>query len=153
MRRWIAAVVATCAFSAPAFCQFGSGTAQGIAPLPGEIVSNPVLLSNAGMRLPAAAPPAGQRIGSPLTRPYDTTDPLSVFKGTNIDTSALVAPVGTPGNGMNQPGLIGSINAKLDAVTHFFRPSTPALTTRTITPGIFRRNRERAKERMLWQRD
>jgi len=155
MRRWIAAVGAACALAGTASAQVGAttGTQIGTAPLPGEIVSNSIMLRSAGKRLPQAAPPAGKRIGSPLTSPYDPNNPLAAFNGSNIDTSALVAPVGAPGLGMNQPGLIGAINSKLEAVTHFFRPSTPTMAGRTITPGIFRRNRERAKERQMFQRD
>jgi len=142
MRRWLAAIGAACAVAGSASTQEQTGGPS----MPGQIVSRGFNLNPAGMRLPAAAPQAGTHISSPLTKPYDPSRPLDVFKGTNIDPKTIVAPaLGVPG--MQQPDLLDRINAKLSSVTNFFRPSTPVQSRPTITPGIFRRNRERAMQR------
>ncbi|HEY3789405.1 MAG TPA: hypothetical protein VGL71_11150 [Urbifossiella sp.] len=150
MRTWLAALGATLAIATGAFAQ-QSGPGFG-SNMPGQIVSTGYGLKAAGIRLPSAAPQAGRSVGSPLAKPYDPSRPLDVFKGTNLSANDVVAPVsGFPGLSQ-QPNLLDRINSKIDSVTSFFKPSTPALTTRMITPGIYRRNRERAQERM-WMRD
>jgi hypothetical protein len=132
----------------------GTASAQqqsGGPSMPGQIVSKGFNLKPAGMRLPAAAPQAGTHISSPLTKPYDPNRPLDVFKGTNIDPKSVVAPVsGVPGT--QQPDLLDRINSKLGSVTSFFRPSSPVQARPMITPGIFRRNRERTMQRN-WRAD
>jgi hypothetical protein len=119
----------------------------------GQVVSSTtsVNLAPAGARIPSAAPQAGTNIGSPLSgRPYDPSNPLGVFKGTGIDPKSVVAPVsGLPGT--QQPDLLDRVSAKLGSVTSFFRPSPPP-QQKMITPGIFRRNRERAQQ-ANWRRD
>ena len=148
MRQWLAAIGATCALSGIAFAQQAG---PGPASMPGQVVSSGFNLNPAGNRLPAAAPQAGNKIGSPLMKPYDPSNPLGVFNGTNIDPSTVVAPVtGIPGT--QQPDLLDRLQAKIGSVTGFFKPTPPTPQTKTITPGIFRRNRERHAE-MNWRRD
>jgi hypothetical protein len=146
-RQWLAAIGASYALSGFALAQQPN---LGQSPLGGgQVVSSGVNLSPGGTRLPAAAPQAGTNIGSPLTRPYDPTNPLGVFKGTGINPKDVIAPVaGLPGT--QQPDLLERVSAKLGSVTSFFHPAPPQ--AKTITPGIFRRNRERAHQ-MNWRRD
>src|SRR5438132_1269483 len=131
MRRWLAAIGASCALSGFASAQQMSGP----GPLGGGSVvssSTGFNLNPAGTRLPAAAPQAGANIGSPLSRPYDPTNPLGVFKGTGIDPKTVVAPVsGLPGT--QQPDLFDRLTAKLNSVTRSFRP-TPPTQVKTVPP-------------------
>jgi hypothetical protein len=148
MRSLLAAMGAACAVAGTASAQQQQ---SGGSSMPGQIVSRGFNLNPAGMRLPAAAPQAGTHISSPLTKPYDPNRPLDVFKGTNIDPKSVVAPVsGVPGT--QQPDLLDRINSKLGSVTSFFRPASPVQARPMITPGIFRRNRERTMQRN-WRAD
>jgi hypothetical protein len=122
--------------------------------MPGQVVgsSSVATLNPAATAVPKAAPPAGTAIGNPLMRPYDPTRPLDVFKGTNIDPRTVAAPVsGFPTLTTGQPDLLDKLYDKLSSVTRFLRPSFSAPPP-TYTPGISRRNRERADQRM-WRRD
>jgi hypothetical protein len=140
MGRYITALGLTCALA-------GAAAAQA---MPGQVVSNGVSLSPAAPRVPAAAPQAGKNIGNPLLRPYDPNRPLDALKGTNLNPSQVVAPVQGLG-GTQQPDLLDRVYDKLSSVTKFLRPSSPAPQTQGVTPGIFRRNRER--NQMNWRRD
>ncbi len=150
MRRWVRAVAAACAVAGAAGltrAQFGGPTMPG-----GQVVGSTATLSPAGQRLPSAAPGAGMPIGSPLSRPYDPSRPMDVFKGTGIDPSTVAAPVaGFPATQARNPNLLQRLGDKLGAVVPFLRPSTPPEMPR-FTPGIFRRDRERAHARN-WRRD
>ena len=154
MRHWLAAIGAICALLeiAPAQ-QPGGGPIGG-----GQIVSTGVNLNQAGTRIPAAAPQAGNNIGSPLMKPYDPSRPTNGLKdaaamsGVKFDPSTIAAPVtGLPGT--QQPDLLDRVYAKLGSVTNFFRPTAPTPQVKTVTPGIFRRNRERAQQTMAFRRD
>jgi hypothetical protein len=92
--------------------------------------------------------PVGSPVGNALTRPYDPTRPLDALKGTGLDPSSVVAPV-VP-MGMKEPNLLDRLYEKLGTVTGFRKPDTPPRTN--FVPGISRRNRERAEQRM-WRRD
>ena len=116
----------------------------------GQVVSPAFTLTPAAPRVPAAAPPAGTNVGNPFMRPYDPSRPLDALKGTNLSARDVVAPVpGFPGT--QQPDLLDRLSEKLSSVTRFFKPSAPEMTPATVTPGIFRRNRERNK--MPFRRD
>ena len=148
MRRWIAAIGVACAVAGTLLAQQPSNGAS----MPGQVVSTGFNLKQAGTRVPAAAPQAGNGIGSPLaSRPYDPSRPLDAFKGTGIDPRSVIAPVsGFPGT--QQPDLLDRLYAKLGSVTGFLRPTVPTAATPTVTPGIFRRNRERHSQQN-WRRD
>jgi hypothetical protein len=146
MRLWLQAIGAACALS-------GTATAQQMGPLPGGQVvgsSTNLNLSPAAPRLPAAAPPAGTNIGNPYLRPYDPNKPLDVFKGTGLNVRDVVAPV-TGISGTQKPDLLDRLYEKISSMTGFFKPTVPDPMTQPVTPGIFRRNRERNK--MEWRRD
>ena len=143
MRHWLSAIGAICAFANVSFAQ------QPIAG--GQVVSNSFNLNPAGARVPSAAPQAGNSIGSPLMRPYDPTRPLDAFKGSNIDPKTVIAPVsGLPGTG--QPDLLDRLYSRLGSVTSFIKPTPPSTPKPNVTPGIFRRNRERNMPQN-WRRD
>lgn len=151
MRRWLAACALGLA-AGPAGAQFGSpGPATGSSPavIPGgQVVSSTVNLNSAGAAIPKATMPAGTGIGSPLTKPYDPYRPQDVLKDSKIDPKLLVVPLSSfstlPGD---PPDLVDKLNEKLGAVTRFFRPTTTD-PPKVYTPGLTRRNKERAAERM-----
>ena len=144
MRHWLSAIGAICAFASVSFAQ------QPIAG--GQVVSSSFNLSPAGNRMPSAAPQAGNSIGSPLMqRPYDPARPLDAFKGSNIDPTTVIAPVsGFPGT--QQPDLFDRLYTKLGSVTGLIKPTPPSTPKPNVTPGIFRRNRERNNPQN-WRRD
>jgi hypothetical protein len=143
MRRMLAAVALACAVTTSAAAQFT---------VPGQPVGSSFNLPSVGNPVPKAAPAAALPVGNPLVRPYDPTRPLDVFKGTSLDSRMVVAPVsGFSGIATQQPNLLERLYEKLGTVTGFFKP-TMSSPVPTYTPGIGRRNRERAKERM-WRRD
>src|SRR5581483_8862812 len=122
------------------------------AAMPGQVVGTGVNLNPAGALTPRAVParPDLKKLDNPLMRPYDPSKPYDVFKGTNIDPTSVVAPVaGFPTTGQD-PNLLQRLYTKLGPVTGFLKPS-PAPRP-TYTPGISRRNKERAMER-TWRRD
>lgn len=145
MRRLVLAVGAACA-------AVGIGVAQqGL--MPGQTVGTGYTLNRVGNQVSKAAPPAADMISNPLMRPYDPTKPLDAFKGTGIDPKTVMAPIGSggyPGVPTNNPNLLERVWTKVYSATDFFRP-TP-VTRPSYTPGIARRNRERAEARM-WMRD
>jgi hypothetical protein len=121
--------------------------------MPGQIVGgytgsvNPV-----GTRAPSAAPAAGLPVGqNALQRPYDPNRPYDQFTGTGIDPALLRAPlVGPDGREVAPPGPLSDFLARVKAV--FVKNPPPPDRTIPYAPGISRRNRERADQRM-WRRD
>ena len=147
MRRLMLAVGVACAAAGTAGAQ-ASMTAGGNAVMPGQSVGSGFSLPSVGTQIPKAAPPAGNPIGTALTRPYDPARPLDAFKGTGIDPKSIVAPVTTMGSG--EPNVLDRLYQKLGSVIGFVKPGEPA--RQTYTPGIARRNKERMEQRM-WRRD
>jgi hypothetical protein len=120
--------------------------------MPGQVVggySGPV--NPVGQRAPSAAPPAGLPVGqNALQRPYDPNRPYDQFVGTGIDPSLLRAPlVGPDGREVAPPGPFADFIARVKSV---FVKTPPPQRTIPYAPGISRRNRERAEQRM-WRRD
>ena len=156
MRRLLA-VAALGAATGTAHAQSGTVTGGvtrtgGGAAMPGQVVGNGFNL--AGSTPQPTGTPAGA--GMPGGKAYDPSRPLDVFRGTGINTNQMVTPVPTfpplPGQEKN---LIDRLYDKLDAVVSFNpfarapeAPERPA----NVTPGIFRRNRERFDSR-TWRRD
>lgn len=147
MRQMVTAAACALAVSgATAQAQIATPTAgPPPAAMPGKVVSNSYPLYQVGTRLPRAAPPVGNPIGSPFLKP-DLGATINPFKDTGIDPKQLAAPaMGYPGSPYQEPDLLDKLNEKLKSVTAFFKPS-PAMTS-VYTPGISRRNKERAMER------
>ena len=84
---------------------------------------------------------------TPLIRRANPNNPFDGFKGTTLDPKSVVAPVIGLGN---QNALERFYDKMKSAVGLSTKP--PAPPPQNVTPGIFRRNRERAKEQM-WRRD
>jgi hypothetical protein len=117
--------------------------------MPGQFVGTGYTLSPVGQASPKVGQPIGQPINlpvsNPLMRPYDPSRPLDAFKGTNIDPKLVIAPT------------MGSANSNLftrslDQVKEILGLSKPVAPQAMVTPGIFRRSRERIEQRM-WRRD
>jgi hypothetical protein len=140
MRLLLLAVGAVCAATAA----FGQNTS-----MPGQIVGTGVT-APVGQQVPKAAAPAGQPLNlpadSPNLRRYDPNRPYDVFKGTNLNVNQLVAPI--PGAG--DQSTFDRLYEKLKSVVGKSKPAE--LRAPNYTPGIGRRNRERAEQRM-WRRD
>jgi hypothetical protein len=155
MRRWTKALGIACAVAGAVGitrAQFNIPPQSANTAMPGgQVVGSTYILNPAGNQLPQAAPQAGTPIGNPLTQPYDPSRPMDQFKGTNIDPKSIVTPMSSfPSLQTQNRSLLDRLNERLAAVVNFFEPSPPPRPT--WTPGISRRNRERAKERM-WRRD
>ncbi len=156
MRRFTLAAGAACAvlLTGHVGAQFNTtGTTRGggDATMPGQAVSTyrggPV--TPVGQRAPDAAPQAGQSVtANAMSRPYDPNRPYDMFKGTNIDTNTIVAPlVGADGRPVAPPDALDQLTDRLKAVFGLLKPPPrPA-----YAPGINRRATERTK--MMWRRD
>jgi hypothetical protein len=154
MRRWVVAAGAACAvlLTHSAGAQNGAQTTQTGTTMPGTVVgSYSGTVGTVGKRLPDAAPAAGLPItSSPYMRPYDPARPYDMFKGTNIDPKQVLAPlVGPDGKPVEPPDALDKLSAKLKALFTFNKAAPPRPP---YAPGISRRNRERAEQRM-WRRD
>ncbi len=140
MRQFLALMVA-CAAGGSASAQFGTS---------GQVVGSTYPLSAGGAMIPRAVSPAGMPIGSPFVNPMSGT-PINPYEQPGFDKSMIAAPTtGFPGSPYHQPDLLDRLNDKLSDVTSFFRPGPSPRPT--YTPGISRRNRERAEQRN-WRRD
>ena len=124
--------------------------------MPGQMVGTGIATFNTvGTPISKAAPPAGKPLNVPDDTPmmfrYDPNNPLAGFKGngSTIDTSMLVAPV----PGIGDQSAIGRFYDKVKSAVGLGAKSVAP--QQTVTPGIFRRNRERHNQmnQMLWRRD
>jgi hypothetical protein len=120
--------------------------------MPGQVVGSGFDLAGSAPRpVGGTLPP----VGDSTMRRYDPNRPLDAFKGTGIDPRNVIAPISAfppvPGPDKN---LIDRLYDKLDAALSFsfLRTPTPVAQPPNVTPGIFRRNRERVDARM-WRRD
>ena len=131
-----------------------AGVANGqVNTMPGQVVGTTVnfnATNPVGTKIPRAGTPVGQPINmpaeTPLLRRYDPNRPYDVFKGTNLSTSQLVAPV----VGYGDQSALEKFYDKLKGIVGLAKPAD--LRAPNYTPGIGRRNRERAEERM-WRRN
>jgi hypothetical protein len=120
--------------------------------MPGQVVGTGINFNPVGTPVPKAAPQAGKPLNVPDDTPlmfrYDPNNPLAGFKGkgATIDTNTIVAPV--PGIG-DQTALGRFYDKVKSAVGLGAKSVTPQPT---VTPGLFRRNRERHNQ-MIWRRD
>ena len=135
-----------------------SRTGNGSA-MPGQVVGSGFnLAGSAPQPIGTPLPPSGTPLaaGMPASRPYDPNRPLDMFRGTGIKTNQMVAPISAfPPLLGQEKNLIDRMYDKLDAVftyNPFTRPTEAPERPTNVTPGIFRRNRERFDDRM-WRRD
>jgi hypothetical protein len=144
---WLAAgaVCALAGFATPASGQVNT--------MPGQVVGTTVNFNNlnpVGTRLPRVGTPVGQPLNmpadTPLLRRLDPSRPYDVFKGTNLSPSQLAAPI----VGIGDQSALERFYDKLKSIVGLAKPAD--LRVPNYTPGIGRRNRERAEER-LWRRD
>jgi hypothetical protein len=132
----------------------GWATAQN-ASMPGQVVSN-TTGSNVrliGNDLPQVAQPVGKPINlpnnNPLFRPYNPANPYEALQGTGMNAKSVVAPV----NGYTNeapPSVFQQITNNMKSLLGLTSPPT---VQRIYTPGIYRRDRQRAQERAMWGRD
>ena len=151
MRYGMAAMVVGCALvgsAGPAAAQYATGDASGVSQsMPGLPVGSVVKLRPAATEIPKAVPRAGNPIGTE-GRVYDPSRPLDVFKGTGIDPGNVIAPVsGYPGT--QNPNLLQQLYTKIGSIVGLTQTTTTGPVP-NVTPGIFRRNRQRARDRMWW---
>jgi len=121
--------------------------------MPGQVVGtglNGINFSPVGTQFPKAGAPAGQPVNLPAETPFlrraDPNNPLDAFRGTSIDPKTIVG--GVPGGSQSA---VAQFYDKLKAAVGLSAKPAPPPSP-NVTPGIFRRNRERIQERM-WRRD
>ena len=116
----------------------------------GQVVGTVVKFNPVGTTLPQAGARVGQPLNmpaeSPLMRRADLSKPFDAFRGTNLSPSNVVAPVPGLSNATSLERFYEKMKASIGLGTKPAMPAPP-----TVTPGIFRRNRERAKEQMWWR--
>lgn len=124
-------------------------TAQSQTAMPGQAVGSGFKFNAVGNPFPQAGTKVGQPINlpaeGPLMRRADPNNPFDGFRGTNLDPKSVIAPVPGSGNAFDR-----FYDQMKSAVGLSVQP--PPARPNNVTPGIFRRNRERAKE-MMWRRD
>jgi hypothetical protein len=125
-------------------------SAQNQNAMPGQMVGSGFQFNAVGTQFPQAGSKVGQPVNlppdTPLMRRANPSDPFDVFRGTKLDPKSVAAPF--PGGDKN--ALERFYDKLKSAVGLSTQPSLPP--PQMVTPGIFRRNRERAQERM-WRRD
>ncbi len=161
MRRLLAAAaVAVSAGSVAAQSGTATGTVNTARAGGGVPASMPGQVVGSGFDLAGSTPqPVGKQqplVGDPLSRPYDPSKPLDQLMGTGLSPKNVIAPISAfppvPGPDRN---LIDRLYDRLDATLHvnfFARTPEPITRPTNVTPGIFRRNRERVAAQM-WRRD
>jgi hypothetical protein len=145
MRQLLLAVGAVCAATGFA----GTANGQGNA-MPGQIVGKGFTTAPVGQPIPKAGAPVGQPLNipadSPNLRRYDPSRPYDVFKGTGLSANQLAAPI----PGVSDQSTFDRLYEKLKSAVGLSKPGE--MRAPNYTPGIGRRNRERADDRM-WRRD
>lgn len=161
MRRFLLASGIACAIllASHAVAQNPGGTVTGgttaITPGGGFSMPGQVVGTYHGQTMPVGNqfPNAGQQVGQPITagalqRPYDPNHPYDQFKGTNIDTKQILAPlVGPDGKPVKEPDALDKLSEKIKA----FFIGTAAPPKPNYAPGIVRRKKERPQ--LMWRRD
>ena len=132
-----------------------AGAAAGQNAMPGQEVGSGFQLKPAGQAVskvgkPVGGPPAGGL----MAKPYDPSKPYDPLKQAGLDPNSVVAPLSAypqlPGA---EPDLVDRLYAKFGTALGLF-PKAPPPPPKNPTPGIFRRDRERAeKQRAMWRRD
>jgi hypothetical protein len=145
MRQLLLAAGVVCAGGLVAQCV----SAQSQTIMPGQAVGTSYRFNSVGTTFPQAGKKLGQPINIPpdsaLMRRADPNNPLAAFRGSALDPSNVIAPVAGLGNGLEN--FFDKVKSAVGLSVQ-----TPPARPNNVTPGIFRRNRERAKQ-MLWRRD
>lgn len=152
--RWVVAGLGTLGCISMSWGQTPSPTTKAtnvVAPapfsMPGTQVGTP-LVTPAGQSLPKAAPAAGAQVGTGPGGIPGALDPRSPKPaGQEIDLKNVIAPY--PGMPKPAPSFWDQLQERWFKMFMSDQPVTPP---QNITPGIYRRNRERARERM-WRWD
>jgi hypothetical protein len=126
------------------------GTAQSPSIFSGGTPVGKPILQSVGTPIPKAAPEVGQKVGTPPGGP----SPMATQPKVPFDLSNVVAPIDPA---FLPPALRPQQNESLYETAFkkwfdAFGLSKPPEQKNTFTPGIYRRNRERARERQ-WYRD
>lgn len=132
-----------------------AGVAAGQNAMPGKEVGSGFSIKPVGNELRKVAPPVGSAPSGGLgSRPYDPSKPYEPLKQAGLDPDSVIAPLSAypamPSGA--EPDLIDKMYAKIGATFGLF-PKPNVTPPPNPTPGIFRRNRERAKERAMFRRD
>jgi hypothetical protein len=151
MKRFAVGLLAGCGLSGAAAAQApqvpqGPQTVN-VAPaafsMPGTPVGKPIV-NLVGNRLPAAVPAAGTRVGTgPGGIPSQLNPGGPTPPGQVIDMKNVVAPY--PGQPKAAPSFWDKLQERWFSL---FKSDQPAQRPPNWTPGLARRNRERAHERM-----
>jgi hypothetical protein len=117
--------------------------------MPGAVVSNSSgdNIQPVGSELPRVANPVGKGVSQSMTnlRPYNPERPYDQFQGTNLNVKSVV----TPANGAMtnvQPTMFSQVVNTIKTIAGL---NVKPTITPIFTPGIYRRDRERAHERMF----
>lgn len=126
-------------------------SAQSQTAMPGQVVGTGFKFSPVGTQFPQVGTKVGQPLNvpadTPLMRRADPRNPFDGFRGTPLDPKTVVAPV----PGIGDQNALERFYEKLKAAVGL-STNQPPPPPQNVTPGIFRRNRERARE-MMWRRD
>jgi len=122
--------------------------------MPGQVVSNTTgdRVKLIGHELPQVGKHVGKPVNvpttNPLLRPYNPNNPYEALEGTNLNVKSVVAPV----NGYMSEAPASKFDQVVSSLKSFVGISTKPMVKNIYTPGIYRRDRQRAEERM-WMRD
>jgi hypothetical protein len=143
MKRFAAGLLAGVALAGAASAQQPSTytVAPSGAAMPGTPVGAAMVMP-AGTAIPKAVPAAGAKVGTGPAGIPAALDPRAP-QGQAIDLKNVVAPY--PGMPNPSPSFWDQLQARWNAL---LGPSSPPVQSQNWTPGIARRNRERAKEQM-----
>lgn len=133
-----------------------AGAAAGQNAMPGQEVGSGFQLKPVGQTVAKAGKPVGGPPGGGMAaKPYDPSRPYDPLKQAGLDPGQVVAPLSAyPQLATGpQPDLVDRLYAKIGTTLGLF-PKPTAPPPKNPTPGIFRRNRERAEQqRAMWRRD
>ena len=150
MRRLLLTAVLVClATSIPSAVKAQSAIMPGsvVSTTPGEQVKS------VGGELPRVAKQVGHGVqpNGPMMRPYNPNNPYEALQGTNLSVKSIVAPV----NGYQSQVAPSMFSQVVDTLKSIAGINTKPIVSSTpiFVPGIYRRDRERVKERMVFIRD
>jgi hypothetical protein len=154
MRRLLLTAGLVCAAIALTGGAIAQNSTSQTSSMPGQVVSNTAgeKVRLVGRDLPQVAKPVGRQIGSGATpnvvlanNPFESfnSNPLG---GTNLSMSSVVVPNYNGYTSNVAPSMVQQVFS--NAMT-LLGLKTPPTVQQIYTPGIYRRDRERVKERMF----